>query len=288
MSRNSLIYNRTNRKTGGMKNDFLKGKRILIAEDDFVNQKLIMHSMQATGAQFTIAGNGAEAIECLLENDFDLILMDINMPEMDGFEATEYIRKTLKNDIPIIAMTGWSSKEDTNKFERVGMNGALPKPFGLDALYKTLDDILIAQISVPVITPAEPEPKPAAVQNFVQDQDEDDMPLVDLTMLNELSESDNEYKKTIINMFLETMPETIQQIDREFANENWDAFSKAAHYAKSSLSVINVESLRLLVGKMEMYAKKLEHLDQLEGMVKQMKEQYAKVVTILEAEMNKY
>ena len=271
-----------------MKNDFLKGKRILIAEDDFVNQKLIMHSMQATGAQFTIAGNGAEAIECLLENDFDLILMDINMPEMDGFEATEYIRKTLKNDIPIIAMTGWSSKEDTNKFERVGMNGALPKPFGLDALYKTLDDILIAQISVPVITPAEPEPKPAAVQNFVQDQDEDDMPLVDLTMLNELSESDNEYKKTIINMFLETMPETIQQIDREFANENWDAFSKAAHYAKSSLSVINVESLRLLVGKMEMYAKKLEHLDQLEGMVKQMKEQYAKVVTILEAEMNKY
>jgi len=275
-----------------MKNDFLKGKRILIAEDDFVNQKLIMHSMQATGAQFTIAGNGAEAIECLLENDFDLILMDINMPEMDGFEATEYIRKTLKMDIPIIAMTGWSSKEDSNKFERIGMNGALPKPFGLDALYKTLDDILIAQISVPVITPSEPEPqpKPAAVQQFTDDADdqEDDMPLVDLTMLNELSESDNEYKKTIINMFLETMPETIQQIDREFANENWDAFSKAAHYAKSSLSVINVESLRLLVGKMEMYAKKLEHLDQLEGMVKQMKEQYAKVVTILEAEMNKY
>ncbi len=167
------------------------------------------------------------------------------------------------------------------------MNGALPKPFGLDALYKTLDDILIAQISVPVITPSEPDPTPAPVQSFVAN-DEDDMPLVDLTMLNELSESDNEYKKTIINMFLETMPETIQQIDREFANENWDAFSKAAHYAKSSLSVINVESLRLLVGKMEMYAKKLEHLDQLEGMVKQMKEQYAKVVTILEAEMNKY
>jgi CheY-like chemotaxis protein/HPt (histidine-containing phosphotransfer) domain-containing protein len=285
---NSLIYNRTNRKTGGMKNDFLKGKRILIAEDDFVNQKLIMHSMQATGAQFTIAGNGAEAIECLLENDFDLILMDINMPEMDGFEATEYIRKTLKSNIPIIAMTGWSSKEDTNKFERVGMNGALPKPFGLDALYKTLDDILIAQIAVPVITPAEPESKPVSKATLIDDSDEDDMPLVDLTMLNELSESDNEYKKTIINMFLETMPETIQQIDREFANENWDAFSKAAHYAKSSLSVINVESLRLLVGKMEMFAKKLEHLDQLEGMVKQMKEQYTKVVTILEAEMNKY
>lgn len=287
MSRNSLIYNRTNRKTGGMKNDFLKDKRILIAEDDFVNQKLIMHSMQATGAQFTIAGNGAEAIECLLENEFDLVLMDINMPEMDGFEATEYIRKTLKLDIPIIAMTGWSSKEDTNKFERVGMNGALPKPFGLDALYKTLGDILVAKIAVPVNTPAEvPNPTSDSVQKPLNI--EDGIPLVDLTMLNELSESDNEYKKTIINMFLESMPETIQQIENEFANESWDKFSKAAHYAKSSLSVINVESLRLLVGKMELYAKKLENLDQLEDMVKQMKEQYAKVVTILEAEMKKY
>jgi len=272
-----------------MKNDFLKGKRILIAEDDFVNQKLIMHSMQATEAQFTIAGNGAEAIECLLEGHFDLILMDINMPEMDGFEATEYIRKTLKMDIPIIAMTGWSSKEDSNKFERVGMNGALPKPFGLDALYKTLNDILIAPISEPVMSAKESAPSLVAAKTSIQNvADDDDMPIVDLSMLNELSESDNEYKKTILTMFLETMPETIQQIDREFALENWDAFSKAAHYAKSSLSVINVESMRILVGKMEMYAKKLEHLDQLEGMIKQMKEQYAKVVTILEAEMKKY
>lgn len=123
-------------------------------------------------------------------------------------------------------------------------------------------------------------------RNLIPEED-DNMPFVDLTMINELSQRDNAYKKTIINMFLESMPETIQQIDKEFALENWDAFSKAAHYANSSLSVVNVASLRFLVGKMETYAKKLEHLDQLAGMVKEMKKQYAKVVTILEAELNK-
>ncbi len=286
-----------------MKQDFLKGKRILIAEDDFVNQKLITHSMQSTGAEFTIAGNGAEAIVHLLGGKYDLILMDINMPEMDGFEATEYIRKTLKMDIPIIAMTGWSSKDDNNKFERVGMNGTLPKPFGLDALYKTLGDLLTkpavsvavkieqTNISAP-LTSAPPAGPPIAapiaapiVSQTVEIKQE--MPTVDLTLLNELSESDNEYKKTIINMFLETMPETIQQIENEFAAQNWDAFSKAAHYAKSSLSVINVESMRLLVGKMEMYSKKLENLNQLGGMVQEMKSQYLKVVAILDEELRK-
>ena len=64
-----------------MNTDFLKGKRILIAEDDFVNQKLITHSLNVTGATFDIAGNGLEAIEMLKQQPYDLILMDINMPD---------------------------------------------------------------------------------------------------------------------------------------------------------------------------------------------------------------
>lgn len=95
-----------------MNTDFLQGKRILIAEDDFVNQKLITHSLKPTGVLFDIAGNGVEAIELLRKGDYDLILMDINMPEMDGFEATQIIRKDINKTIPIIAMTGWSSRTE--------------------------------------------------------------------------------------------------------------------------------------------------------------------------------
>lgn len=259
-----------------MKNDFLKGKRVLIAEDDFVNQKLIAHSMQTTGAEFDIAGNGREVIELLMMGKYDLIMMDINMPEMDGFEATKYIRQTLKTQIPIIAMTGWSSKDEGDKFAEVGMNGSLAKPFGLDALYKTLHEVLIEHVAVT-----------ASVQE-IKEETNMDKPLVDLTMLNELSESDTEYKKTIIMMFLESMPETIRDIEAAYAARDWEALSKSAHYAKSSLSVINVEDLRLLVGRIEMNAKRLENLDQLEAMVKDVKLKYENVVAFLQDEMKKY
>lgn len=254
-----------------MKNDFLKGKRILIAEDDFVNQKLISHSMQGTGASFDIVGNGKEAIERLMMGNYDLIMMDINMPEMDGFEATEYIRKQMKLKTPIIAMTGWTSKTDTNKFTDIGMNGTLAKPFGLDILYKTLYDALV------VVNPAEQEEVSII----------EETPNIDLSLLNELSESDSEYKVKIIQMFLESMPETIKEIEEAFALGDYESLAKAAHYAKSSLSVINVEDLRALVARIEMNCKKNEHLEELEVLVKRVKAKYDLVVKILNEEMKK-
>jgi HPt (histidine-containing phosphotransfer) domain-containing protein len=201
-------------------------------------------------------------------------MMDINMPEMDGFEATEYIRKNMKLTTPIIAMTGWSSKDDSNKFENVGMNGTLPKPFGLELLYKTLQEVLI-------------DVKPTVAQESSEKELVDETPNVDLSLLNELSESDSEYKKTIVQMFLDSMPETIQQIEEAFAIKDYDTLAKAAHYAKSSLSVINVEDLRALVAKIEMNCKKNEHLDELETLVKRVKIKYNLVVEILLDELKK-
>ena len=257
-----------------MKNDFLKGKRILIAEDDFVNQKLISHSLQTTGAIFDIVGDGKEAIEHLMMGTYDMILMDINMPEMDGFEATTYIRKSLKLNIPIIAMTGWSSKEDNTKFERVGMNGSLPKPFGLENFYKTLSDVLIDNTL-------------ALDKQTNMEKMTDETPNVDLYLLNELSESDSEYKKTIIQMFLDSMPETIKEMDDAFSVKDYESLAKAAHYAKSSLSVINVEDLRELVAKIELNCKKNENLHELETLVRKVKTKYDLVVAILLEEMKK-
>lgn len=224
-----------------MNTDFLQGKRILIAEDDFVNQKLITHSLNSTGAIFDIAGNGMEAIDLLKSGRYDLILMDINMPEMDGFEATQIIRKDINQTIPIIAMTGWSSRTEGDKFTKVGMNGCLAKPFGLEALYKTLNDIFLAN---PGETSANAKPEEVKVE-----------PLVDLDMLNELAEGDNEYKVTILNMFLESMPETIQKMEENLAAKDWENMYKSAHYAKSSLSVVKVTEMHKLAHSMEISAK---------------------------------
>lgn len=265
-----------------MKNDFLIGKRILIAEDDFVNQRLISHSIQSTGASFDIAGNGREVIELLNAGSYDLILMDINMPEMDGVEATKYIRNEMKIKTPIISMTGWSNKEDIHKFEKAGMNGTLSKPFGLDILYKTLHENLIT------LNHAELMKLEASEEPVEEEEDEIiDMvpPTVDLSLLNELSESDSEYKKTIIHMFLDSMPETIKQIEEAYQVKNYEALAKAAHYAKSSLSVINVEDLRALVARLELNCKKMENLHELKRLVKTVKVKYDLVVKILDEEL---
>jgi HPt (histidine-containing phosphotransfer) domain-containing protein len=171
-------------------------------------------------------------------------------------------------------MTGWSSKDDSNKFEKVGMNGTLAKPFGLDILYKTLYEALIAV-------------KPSVASASNEEVLIDETPNVDLSLLNELSESDSEYKKTIVQMFLDSMPETIQQIEDAFAIKDYDALAKASHYAKSSLSVINVEDLRALVAKIELNCKKNENLDELETLVKRVKIKYDLVVAILLEELKK-
>jgi CheY-like chemotaxis protein len=286
-----------------MNTDFLKGKRILIAEDDFVNQKLITHSLNSTGVAFDIAGNGQEAIDMLKTARYDLILMDINMPEMDGFEATEIIRREMDKDIPIIAMTGWSSRTEGDKFAKTGMNGVLSKPFGLEALFKTLDEVLqpenkvvVEEMTQPPVMeePIKPEPaKPIIASSPVPPPPSAEKPIsmntpaVDLDMLNELAEGDNEYKATIINMFLESMPETIQKMDANLAAKDWENMYKSAHYAKSSLSVVKVPAMYELAHGMEVKAKQQQHLEEIAPALNLFKEYFVGVTEHLKNELAK-
>jgi PAS domain S-box-containing protein len=107
-------------------------KRVLVAEDVELNQFLAKHIMQAWGFEVTIAENGLKAVQALEANDFDLVLMDIQMPEMDGISATRYIRQlnnAAKAGIPIIALTANALKGDSDTYKNAGMNDYLSKPF---------------------------------------------------------------------------------------------------------------------------------------------------------------
>jgi CheY-like chemotaxis protein len=105
-----------------------KGILVLVVEDNALNQKLMGILLTQMGCVFEIAGNGSEALKKAGEKKYDLILMDIQMPGMDGFEATSRIRNQLKIDTPIIALTGHVFKEDEEKSKVVGMNDFLTKP----------------------------------------------------------------------------------------------------------------------------------------------------------------
>ena len=83
----------------------LSGLKILVAEDNELSQKIANFILKKNGAFIDAAYNGQQAIDLLQKNNYDVIIMDLHMPEMGGYEATEYIRKTMKNDIPIIGLT---------------------------------------------------------------------------------------------------------------------------------------------------------------------------------------
>jgi signal transduction histidine kinase len=121
----------------------LIGKRFLVAEDNEINQKLIDYVLKKAGGSVELAGNGAEAIRCLEKgNYFDLIIMDLQMPEMDGYAATHYIRNELHLLTPIIAMTATAMKGEQRQCLESGMNEYMTKPFEFDDLYKRIGHLL--------------------------------------------------------------------------------------------------------------------------------------------------
>ncbi len=134
----------------------LLGKKILVAEDNLTNQEIAKAVLEGTGIQVTIANNGREAVQAIQNNSFELVLMDIQMPEMDGYSAT----KTIRNlpgfaDLPIIAMTAHALKGDKEKCLDAGMNGYVTKPINQKKLFDTIEKIMADIDASKQITDAE-------------------------------------------------------------------------------------------------------------------------------------
>ena len=121
----------------------LAGKRFLVAEDNEVNQQLVEHVLRRGGGEVQLAANGELAIRYLQQGyHFDLIIMDLQMPVMDGYAATQYIRNQLRSNIPIIAMTATALIGEQVRCFEVGMNDYMTKPFEFAELYKRIVSLL--------------------------------------------------------------------------------------------------------------------------------------------------
>jgi signal transduction histidine kinase/CheY-like chemotaxis protein len=121
--------------------------RILLAEDNAVNQKFAVRAIEKAGHEVVVANNGREAVEAWQQNHYDIVLMDIQMPEMDGFEATRRIRDIEKNrspmpSTPIIAMTANAMKGDKERCLEAGMDGYISKPVKRETLFKEIERVL--------------------------------------------------------------------------------------------------------------------------------------------------
>ena len=131
---------------GGALHAQLSPLRILLAEDNVINQKLAVRLLESHGHRVVVAQNGKEALACLEQSSFDLVLMDVQMPEMDGYRATLAIRRreqdTLRH-IPVIAMTAHAMKGDRERCLEAGMDGYVAKPINSAILFQTIRTVLL-------------------------------------------------------------------------------------------------------------------------------------------------
>ncbi|HIP51982.1 MAG TPA: response regulator [Campylobacterales bacterium] len=118
------------------KKDMLEGIEILLTEDQEINQELFVGILEGSGIIIDIAFNGKEAVEKSRKKPYSLIVMDIEMPIMNGYEASKIIR-TENSEIPIIALTSNNSRQDILKTKEIGMNEHLSKPIEAKILYET-------------------------------------------------------------------------------------------------------------------------------------------------------
>lgn|GEM_PF-3102459 len=132
----------------------LNGKKVLLAEDNEVNQEAVIHILKKYGIEVHVAGNGKEALELFERNCgyYDLVLMDILMPFMDGVQTTNYIRKKLKSNVPVIALTTGISGDDSQlDYFEVGINEYIAKPFREAELLKAINRVCVSN---PVLEPS--------------------------------------------------------------------------------------------------------------------------------------
>ncbi|MBE7173910.1 MAG: response regulator [Williamsia sp.] len=231
------------------------GKRkILVAEDIELNQQIVKHIIQSWGCEVTIATNGAQALHCITRNNYDLVLMDIQMPEMDGIQATLQIRSLpdkTKASIPIIAFTAHSLKEDSAKYLAAGMNDYLSKPFVEEKLYEMIAKYLLPVSDILEIMPEEsPTPNSDPTEK-----------LYDLSLIEAVSGGDTDFIRKMVDLFVETVPPNVRELNAYHAQQDWDGVNKVAHKLKSTLDSMGIQSIKQDIRTIEQSAKSRQNLD---------------------------
>jgi PAS domain S-box-containing protein len=237
-------------KQENLNQEGLSGKRVLVVEDNEANQKVIFHILQKAGIETDLADNGKIAIQLLEEGfEYDLIIMDLQMPEMDGFETTIHIRQNLKLNMPIIAMTASALRNEKIKCMELGMNEYLNKPFVPADLFRQLRRFLLKK------EPGEQVETPAEIELTNSKK---------YYSLNHLIELDDvDCLCEVLELYLETTPETMLEIKKAIEEENWDEVYKKSHKVKSSIGILQMAKMMSLISKIESDAKERKNLDQI-------------------------
>ncbi|MFB2862684.1 response regulator [Aeromonas sp. MdU4] len=216
----------------------LQGTRVLLAEDNRVNQQLIIEYLRRVDAQVCVVSNGREAVERVSEQPFDVILMDLQMPVLDGLDATRQIRKMVdKHDVPIIALTASAMPGDKERCLGVGMNGYVTKPVSKLDLYNNLLQWV----------------KPQGVEQagLMEVKPPDLMGLLDLDDALKRLEQDKEALQILFKLFMSEHKDDLWEIRSALRRQQPEIASKLLHTLKGVSANISASRLQVVAGDLE-------------------------------------
>lgn len=213
------------RKSSMAFNDSYKYK-ILLIEDNLLNQKLAKNVLNNQGYNVEIADNGTLGLELLKKHPYDLILMDIQMPELDGYQTAEIIREELGLNIPIIAMTAHSILGEKEKCLKAGMDDFISKPFDQEELFKKIENLLLQSEK--------------RTENDFSGISSSDM---DLSYLMDLSNGNVDFEKEMISLFVHQVPKEMLNLHSAFNEHEFNKITEISHKLKSSVDIFDFKDI---------------------------------------------
>ncbi|MFK7978337.1 MAG: response regulator [Saprospiraceae bacterium] len=228
----------------------LKDQYVLVVEDNDMNQKLITKILEIWECSFDLAVNGKEAVAYTMLQKYDLILMDIHMPEMDGVEATSTIRndgENLNQHVPIIAMTAAALLDEKNRAIKAGMNDYLTKPFSPDLLLEKIGEIMGFRADKDLA-------KANEVPNITGD-----FPTISFNYLYEFSNGDRIFVKDMVDTFIKESPKTFEEMNKAFVKKDWEGIYKIAHRMKPNFMMLGMKTQQDTAAQIERMIKKEDY-----------------------------
>ena len=230
--------------------------KVLVVEDMMLNQLLMKTLLDDFGFERDIASNGKIAIEKMKTTQYDIILMDLQMPEMNGFEATEYIRNTLHSNIPIIALTADVTTVDLDKCMTFGMNDYIAKPIDERLLYSKIVNLVKTT-----------DVQKTNVQEGQLKSMEQPKKSINLDYLMHRTKSDPAIMIEMISLYLEQTPPLIFAMKESFQNKDWVGLHSAVHKLIPSFSIMGIhsdfESMAKRVNDFAVHQQQIEHIPNL-------------------------
>lgn len=220
--------------------DLLQGLTILLAEDNTINQLIAVSMLGQWQIKVNMAQNGEEALAKAFEHKYDLILMDVQMPQLDGIKATARLRAQIgpNQHTPIIALTADAIQVSAESFQALGFTNYLIKPYHEVALYR-----MLAQVSQRAQTGPPPVPTTTTAKG----------PHYDFFMFGKLA-FDTEFIRKLLQMFIEQVPGQVLALQIAIEQENWPAVVHEAHKLKTTFGNLNIEPETSHLKKLEKLA----------------------------------